>query len=431
MKVLMFGWEFPPFNKGGLGTACLGLTRGLAHHGIDVTFVIPKAPKNIRAHHGHVDLKIASNIQMAGMPDHIQFSEVNTLLAPYITEEEYLKRFIAFNKTGLKEVDGDGDDEVYGRDLYSEVIRYANKALLIARNSDHDVIHAHDWMTYKAGIAAKQATGKPLICHIHATEFDRTGGNGVNQMVYDIEREGFHAADKILAVSQRTKDTVCYHYGVSPNKVSVVHNAVEFPDEPVPERSKISETDKIILFLGRITLQKGPDYFVEAAAKVLAHEPKTTFVVAGSGDMEHRMIERCAQLGISNKVLFAGFLRGRDIDRAYAMADLYVMPSVSEPFGITPLESMRNGTPVLISKQSGVAEVVDHALKVDFWDINQMANKMLAVIRHPSLHSELRDNGSREIKKFNWDEPASKCVQAYQEALTTYTLGGPTGGFSW
>ena len=408
----MFGWEFPPYNKGGLGTACLGLTKGLAKNDVDVTFVIPKAPRGMKAQHGHVDILVANNIKGSG---NVQFQEIKTLLAPYVTEQEYLRRYAASGK--LQEEDADGDDEVYGKDIYSEVVRYANRAFIIASNMDFDIIHAHDWMTYKAGIAAKNVSGKPLVVHIHATEFDRTGGNGVNQGVYDIEREGFHAADRILAVSQFTKNTVVQHYGVPPERVEVVHNAVEFPDERIEHSSRLSETDGIVLFLGRLTLQKGPDYFVEAAKKVLDYRPNTTFVIAGSGDMETRTISRCAELGISSKVLFTGFLRGKDIDRAYSMADLYVMPSVSEPFGITPLEALRNGTPVLISRQSGVSEVVNHALKCDFWDIDQMTNKMLAVLQYKSLHHELSQNGNREVMRMSWNTAASKCVDVYHRLI--------------
>lgn len=271
-------------------------------------------------------------------------------------------------------------------------------------------------MAYKAGINAKKATGKPLVVHIHATEFDRGGGNGVNQYVYDIEKEGFENADVICAVSNFTKNKIVEHYGVNPAKVKVVHNAVEFTDfkEDIKKHKK---DDKVVLFLGRITLQKGPEYFVHAAEKVLEKEPNTKFIVAGSGDMMPMMINLAAEKGLGSKMLFAGFLKGDDIDRAYKIADLYVMPSVSEPFGITPLEAMRNGTPVLMSKQSGVSEVVSHCLKVDFWDVEDMANKMLAALKYPALHNCLKENGSREIKKFSWNEPAKKCIDAYNLAL--------------
>ena len=404
MKVLMFGWEFPPFNKGGLGVACCGLTKGLSNKGVETVFVIPKAPGD--AHSDHVKLVVASNIKS------IQIKEVSSPLAAYMTSGEYNERIRHLLLYGQ----GKNKDDIYGSDLFQEVERYALRGKLIAMNEEFDVIHAHDWLTYKAGIAAKKATGKPLVVHIHATEFDRTGGNGVNQYVYDIEKAGFDNADVICAVSNFTKNKLVQHYGVNPDKIHVVHNAVEFTDFN-EEAQRISSTDKIVLFLGRITLQKGPDYFVEAAKKVADQMPNVKFIVAGSGDMLPQMVEMAAEKGIASKMLFAGFLRGKDIDRAYKMADLYVMPSVSEPFGITPLEAMRNGTPVLISKQSGVSEVVQNCLKVDFWDIDEMANKMLAVLKYSPLHSCLQENGSGEVRKFNWDEPAQKCIDAYNKAI--------------
>jgi len=423
MKVLMFGWEFPPFNSGGLGTACLGLTKGLAQLGTDVHFVIPKAPKGLSNHHGHVKITVAANVELDGedmdIPG-VTFSEINTLIAPYMTEEQYLHRYKESLKNSnikLRERESaDAAHSVYGNDLYDEVVRYAHKAKLIGATQDFDVIHAHDWMTYKAGIVARNVSGKPLVLHIHATEFDRTGGN-CNQTVYDIEREGFHAADKILAVSNLTRNTVIERYGVHPDKVQVVHNAVEFNDKELECRSKLSDSDKIVLFLGRITLQKGPEYFVHAAKKVLTKMPDVKFVVAGSGDMENKMVQLAADLDLGKQMIFTGFLRGDDIDRAYKMADLYVMPSVSEPFGITPLESMRNGTPVLISKTSGVSEVVTHALKVDFWDTDAMAAKMVSVLQHKALHETLVDNGQIEVRKFDWKNPAKQCVDAYHGVI--------------
>ncbi len=405
----MLGWEFPPYSSGGLGTACEGLTKGLANNNINVTFVLPKAAGNQKA--SHVNLVVASNVYMDD--DRIRFLEVNSLLAAYISSDEYLERY---NKSKcLKEGDMQAiHDSLYGSDLYEEVHKYSEKVKLISSFENFDVIHAHDWMTYPAGIRAKHASGKPLVVHIHATEFDRTGGN-VNQHVYDIERHGFHEADKIIAVSNFTKSKVVQHYGISPDKVEVVHNAVDFTC--YEQESCIKEDDKVVLFLGRITLQKGPEYFLYAAKRVLEMDPDVKFVVAGSGDMEGFMIEEAARLGIANKVLFTGFLRGKDIDRAYSMANLYVMPSVSEPFGITPLESMRNGTPVLISKNSGVSEVLNHCLKVDFWDIDQMSSKMLAVLKYGCLQREMKENGLREVYKFNWDLPARKCIDVYNSVM--------------
>jgi glycosyltransferase involved in cell wall biosynthesis len=321
-----------------------------------------------------------------------------------MTSEEY-------DQEVLQQTEGKGAPKIYGKNLFQEVERYAKKAELIAQSEDYDVIHAHDWMTYKAGMRAKMISKKPLVVHVHATEFDRTGGLGVNQAVYDIEREGMHAADAIVAVSKFTKDKIVEHYGVTPDKIHVVHNAVEQRD--INELKK--KGDKIVLFLGRITLQKGPDYFLYAAKRALEADPHIKFVIAGKGDMSPFIIEKAAELGISDKILFAGFLRGPDIDRAYRMADLYVMPSVSEPFGITPLESMSNGTPVLISKQSGVSEVISNCLKVDFWDVDDIANKMVSVLRYDILQESLTENGHFEVKKFNWDDSARKCISVYNK----------------
>jgi len=409
MKVLMLGWEFPPFNSGGLGTACEGLTKGLANNNVDVTFVLPKA--NGDAKSSHVNLVVASHVYLDN--DKIKFLEVNSLLVPYITSEQYDEKYGQFQR--LKQGSANlAHDDLYGQNLYEEVHKYSEKVKLIATMESFDLIHAHDWMTYPAAINAKKATGKPLVVHIHATEFDRTGGH-VNQNVYNIEREGFHAADKVIAVSNFTKQKLVEHYGISPDKVQVVHNAVEFTNYKADHCIKSS--DKVVLFLGRITLQKGPEYFIYAAKRVLDMDPNVKFVVAGSGDMEGFMIEEAARLGIGNKVLFTGFLRGDDIDRAYQMADLYVMPSVSEPFGITPLEAMRNGTPCLISNNSGVSEVVSHCLKCDFWDIDQISSKILAALKYGSLHKSLKQNGLKEVYSFNWNEPAKKCLNVYNSVL--------------
>ncbi|MFH1916417.1 MAG: glycosyltransferase family 4 protein, partial [Nanoarchaeota archaeon] len=393
MKVLMFGWEFPPMNSGGLGTACFGLTKGLSKNNVAVTFVMPKGPD---IHHDHCNVIVANNISL----ENVEFKNIPSLLVPYISSGGYDLRF----KKLLLKGGGNGHSHLYGHNLLAEVYRFGELAALIAELEEFDVIHAHDWMTYPAGMKAKKATGKPLVIHVHATEFDRTGFNGVNQVVYDIEREGMHTADRIITVSKYTKDIVTRHYGVSPDKIDVVHNAVEFTS--FPEMIKKEQGLKTVLFLGRITLQKGPEYFIEAARKVIDKDPNVRFIIAGSGDMEHRMVELAAGLGIAKNVLFSGFLTGEDIDRAYRMADLYVLPSVSEPFGITPLEAMRNGTPVIISNTSGVSEVISHCLRVDFWDVDEMASKILSVLHYTHLHSELQEQGNCEVKKFSWEIPA-------------------------
>lgn len=404
MKILMFGWEFPPDNKGGLGTACFGLTKSLSKKGIDITLVLPK--KN--SSHDHLEIISADTLYIGNQS--IKLKYVDSLLQGYMTSSEYNDTIKEYEDSFKRLVTGDTSSDLYGRDLYSEVHRYAQKARIIALFEDFDVIHCHDWMTFKAGIEAKKATGKPLVVHVHATDFDRTGGNP-NQYVYDIEKQGMEQADKVITVSNFTKDLVMKHYGISPDKIEVVHNGIDY------EKPKQSETfgsdEKIVLFLGRLTLQKGPEYFIEAAKKALDIRPDIKFVVAGTGDMYGRMINKAAELGIAKNVLFTGHLQGKDVDKAYQMADLYVMPSVSEPFGITPLEALKNNTPVLISKTSGVSEVLTNALKVDFWDIDEMTNKIVSAVSYGSLNSSLVENGNRDIKALSWDNAADKCINVY------------------
>lgn len=416
MRVLMFGWEFPPFASGGLGTACEGLVKGLAARGENVIFVAPKTP--ISSKH---NIKLISADEDPALKN-VQFKMLPGLLTPYMSEQEYhdLKEEASRQKNGSAQ-----QPVLYGKNLFQEVHLFSERARHIARREEFDVIHAHDWLTFSAGIKAKEISRKPLVVHVHATEFDRTGGNGMNRHVYDLEKEGMEKADRIIAVSHYTKNMVVSKYGIDPAKIDVVHNAVEFTDYSYDaNKTRFSNDDKIVLFLGRITLQKGPDYFIYAAKRVIDMYPNVKFVMAGSGDMEPFIIEKAAELGISDKVLFAGFLKGKEVDEAYRMADLYVMPSVSEPFGITPLEALRNNVPVMISKQSGVSEVLHNALKVDFWDIDEMANKMINVLRYGELREELRDRGSDEVRKFSWLIPAGKCIDVYNKMLNDKMLEG-------
>lgn len=304
----------------------------------------------------------------------------------------------------------------YEGDMIANAERYARLVVAITRAERFDVIHAHDWMTFPAGIALATVSGKPLVVHVHSTEFDRSGDN-INQRVYDIERRGMHAAMRAVCVSNLTQSICVRRYGVDPKKTDVVYNGIENDDVQPHAGDIIASKDKIVLFLGRITMQKGPEYFIHSAKRVLEKVQDVKFVVAGSGDMAVRMIEEAAHLGIGHKVLFTGFLRGKDVDRVFRMADVYVMPSVSEPFGIAPLEAMRNDVPVIISKQSGVSEVLTHALKVDFWDIDEMANKIVAVLRHPPLGQTLAEHGAFELRKLTWDGAAQKCVESYAKAI--------------
>ena len=306
----------------------------------------------------------------------------------------------------------------YAGDIIGDCRRYAHLVLRLCAHERFDVIHAHDWMTYPAGMALARLSGKPLVVQIHSTEFDRSGQN-VNQQVYDIERRGMHAAIAVIAVSQLTRSICVHRYGVPANKIRVVYNGVDL-DPSVGGGLSVSPKDKIVLFLGRITMQKGPEYFVAAAKRVLEKIDNVKFLVAGNGDMAQRMIELAAEMGIGHKVLFTGFLRGQDVKRVFQMADCYVMPSVSEPFGIAPLEAMSHDVPVIISKQSGVSEVLTHALKVDFWDVDEMANKIVAVLRHPPLSQTLREHGALELRKLTWDGAASKCVQVYERATEAF-----------
>jgi len=393
MKVLMFGWEFPPYSSGGLGTACYGLTKGLSRQNTNVTFVVP------------YDVEIESDFVKL-LSTNIKIKRIKSLLQPYLSCASYSTILSKKRKRPFP--------KIYGETLFEEVYRYGEAAREIALEEEFDIIHCHDWLTFKAGINAKELSGKPLVVHVHATEFDRTGGHGVNQQVYDTEREGMEKADRIIAVSNYTKQKIIEHYGIHPDKITVVHNAIEIPEDI---HFDINKQDKVVLFLGRLTLQKGPDYFLYAAKKVLEYSPNVKFIIAGSGDMERFIIEKSAELGISSSVLFAGFLEGNDVYRAYRMADLYVMPSVSEPFGLTALESMSSGTPVLISNQSGVSEVITHCLKADFWDVTDIANKIVAALKYSELHHTLKEHGSLESHRFNWNEPAKKCIEIYNSLL--------------
>ncbi|MGM5482099.1 MAG: glycosyltransferase family 4 protein [Nanobdellota archaeon] len=409
MKVLMLGWEFPPFNAGGLGTACYGLTKAMTKHDLEITFVLPKALDNFDPESSHINIIMANNVFLKNK--NFKIKAINSLLGEYTNSTAYKEKLTRFKY--LEKSNQSVNGTLYGQDLYEEIKRYADKVKTIASVDDYDIIHAHDWMTYKAGIKAKEETGKPLIVHIHATEFDRTCGNP-SQKVYDIEREGFHAAERIIAVSNFTKQKVVENYGVPEEKIDVVHNGVEFNDYKSTSEREAKKAGKTVLYLGRMTMQKGPEYFLQAAKKVVEYDNSVRFIMAGGGDMETTLIEKAAEMGISKNLLFAGFLRGKEIDKAYKMANLYVMPSVSEPFGITPLEAMRNNTPCIISKTSGVSEVLQNCFKVDFWDINMTSNLIIAALNYNTMHKTITQGGYEEAHSQNWDSAATRCVEIYK-----------------
>ena len=425
MRIFMLGWEFPPFISGGLGTACYGLTKAMSALGLRITFVLPKIVSGEFATHVKLlspgSRKGLTSYQIAEL-NNVTFHSIASALKPY-TQVPTFRRSIKDGPFILDPIKWSKQEEAdlcdgkhYGQDMYKEVHRYASIATELAMTEEFDLIHAHDWMTYPAAIAVAEATGKPLIVHVHSTEFDRSGEH-VNQMIYDIERAGMERANKIITVSYFTRNIIISRYGIPGEKVEVVYNGVERNGSWGLTETGIQRNEKIVLFLGRITMQKGPEYFLRAARKVVDLMDNVKFVMAGSGDLMHRTISMAAELGIGHKVLFTGFLRGDEVRQIYKMADLYVMPSVSEPFGIAPLEALENDVPVIISKQSGVSEVLTHALKVDFWDVDEIANKIVAVLKHPSLQMTLRNHGNFEVRKLRWEDSARKCIRIYENML--------------
>ncbi len=427
MRVLMFGWEFPPHISGGLGTACSGLANGLSSiDGTKIIFVVPKVYGCEESHLidliGAGDIAITKKrISLTKFGQLIDYFEIQSKLVPYLQPDEYATSISQTieNLKLLVETDPEGKLKFtgqYGKDLFTEIARYAVVADVIAQNQKFDVIHAHDWLTFPAGIAAKQRTGKPLIVHVHATDFDRSGGQ-VNQDVYNIEKKGMMLADKVITVSNLTRKAVIDKYGIHPDKVITVYNAVE------PFRYNIRTPvgkrfdDKIVTFLGRITTQKGPCYFVDVAKRILQRMDNVRFVMAGCGDLMEEMIRRVAQLQISDKFHFAGFLKGSDVYRMFRMSDVFVMPSVSEPFGISPLEAMQAGVPVVISRQSGVAEILSHAIKTDFWDIDGMSDAIHGILKYPSLSGMLAKSGKAESGKLNWTDVAFKVNDIYKNLV--------------
>ncbi|MCK4659127.1 MAG: glycosyltransferase family 4 protein [Phycisphaerae bacterium] len=428
MKVLMLGWEFPPFISGGLGTACYGLTRALNDLGTEVSFVLPRpveecytpqasGESGTSGDTGPVRSYRRSEFQ------HVRFWALGAALAPYLRPEVRKELQTSLGK------DQPLDDTVhlgapYAGDLFAEVERYARLAIEMAFREPFNVIHAHDWMTFPAGVAVAMTTGKPLVVHVHSTEFDRCG-ESVNERICRIERRGLRAADAVIAVSQLTKGILVKSYGIDPANIHVVYNSTHSVG-PTPDLEivPIADDEKIVLFLGRITAQKGPEYFLQAAQRVLEHEPKVRFIVAGSGDMIRHIIEQAAELGIGDKVVFTGFLQGDDVERVFRMADLYVMPSVSEPFGIAALEALSYDVPVLISKQSGAAEVLKHVIKVDFWDTAKMADRILAVLRNPPLQAALRAHGRLDLRRLSWESAARQCLGIYAQVAGMNSAAG-------
>ncbi|HXK75801.1 MAG TPA: glycosyltransferase family 4 protein [Bacteroidaceae bacterium] len=421
MKVLMFGWEFPPHILGGLGTASYGLTRGMSkQEDMEITFCIPKP-------WGDEDQSFLRIIGMNNTPvawRDVSWDTLQARFGNYMDPQLYYDlrnhiyadfNYLHTNDLGCIEFSGR-----YPDNLHEEINNYSIVAGVIARQQDFEIIHSHDWLTYPAGIHAKQVSGKPLVIHVHATDFDRSRGN-VNPTVYSIEKNGMDHADHIMCVSEMTRQTVIHKYHQDPNKVSTVHNAVEPLPQSILELPEYHNPDeKIVTFLGRITMQKGPEYFVEAANMVLQRTRNIRFVMAGSGDMMDEMIRLAAVRGIADRFHFPGFMKGDDVYKIFKRSDVYVMPSVSEPFGISPLEAMQCSVPSIVSKQSGCAEILDKCIKVDYWDIHALADAIYSVCMYPALYTYLREEGKTEVDGITWEAVGRKVRDIYDRVIYNY-----------
>ena len=413
----MFGWEFPPHILGGLGTASYGITKGIAQNGdMDITFVIPKPWGDEPKEYAKI---IGANCTPVAWRDvnwdYVQ-GRIGNVMDPqlyYDLRDHIYSDFNYMNTNDLGCIEFSGR---YPDNLLEEINNYSIVAGVIARTIPCDIIHAHDWLTYPAGIHAKQVTGKPLVIHVHATDFDRSRGH-VNPTVFNIERDGMIHADHIITVSNLTRRTVIEHYGIPPEKVTTVHNAVEPLSQEYLEIKPPHKHDKVVTFLGRITMQKGPEYFVEAAAQVLHKLHNVQFVMAGSGDMMEKMINLAAKRDIADRFHFTGFLKGKQVYEMLAASDVYIMPSVSEPFGISPLEAMQMGVPSIISKQSGCAEILDNVIKVDYWDTNAIADAVYSILMYPAMYKQLREHGRDEVGRIVWKKAGAKIIDIYKRLV--------------
>lgn len=418
----MFGWEFPPNISGGLGTACYGIVKGLgAATDVHVTFVIPKSCGN-ELTAGNLKLLGADKVSLNRIPENIenwsniQFVEVRSQLLPYLTPQTFSSDT---RPSSTEKIIVEGENVrikfsgKYGSDLFDEINNYATVAQTIASETSFDVIHAHDWLTFRAAIAAKRISGKPLIVHVHSTDFDRSGGV-INPDIYNIERQGMEVADHIIAVSNKIKSRLIEQYHITPSKITTIYNGIDWANNAKKQkRSK----EKIVTFLGRITIQKGPEYFVDVARLVVRKLKNVHFVMAGDGELKDRILELSVRFGISDKFHFTGFLNGAEVSEMLSRTRVFIMPSVSEPFGIVPLEAMQARVPVIISIQSGVAELIKHVIKTDFWDVNAMADAVYGILKYKRLAKSMIDDGSAEVQLLNWENPAVQICEVYRKTL--------------
>ncbi len=418
----MLGWEYPPHIAGGLGTACEGLTRALARQGVHMQFVMPRVFGDEPAEHMTlVDASAETYTEETTGATRITRYSVPAALRPYWSESDYLTETAVLTATtngegGTTTVKSRSAGRIhYGGDMFSEVARFTQGVMDVCNDLEFDVIHAHDWMTFPAAVALREHTGKPMVAHIHSLEYDRSGRNGMNARIRGFEQLGLSQADAVVAVSHYTKGIICSEYGINHEKVHVAHNGIY--EKEVVQHYQSVHTDwpkHVVLFLGRVTYQKGPDYFVRAAAKVAPHMRDVLFVVAGAGDMLDQIKQLARDLGVEQYFHFPGFLRGGSVEEMFSVADLYVMPSVSEPFGIAALEAINFDTPVLLSKQSGVSEVVGHSLKFDFWDVDRLADLIINGLLHEELRTDMIEMARKELSRVRWDASAAKVMDVYK-----------------
>ena len=417
---VMFGWEYPPLHTGGLGVACQGLVNGLSRNGVKVTLVLPMDLQN---HPDAEMLRGPADATGTIVTDAASFRFVPSALQPYDGFAEYAERV---RTMGIENVAAPGQSiaDLYGPDLGEAVWRYAEQSVAMTKDLNPDVIHCHDWMTYEAGIRASKYHRVPLVAHIHATELDRTHFQP-NSWIADQERNGFLMADKIIAVSNYTKNLLVQHYGINPHKIGVVYNGHDVPKGSLHMHHKNVVTDvkkkhpPLVLFLGRMTTQKNPVLFLDVARKVVDAKPETQFVMAGDGGMLQELIDRACRMDLAENVIFTGKVGKRECEQLYRQADCFVMPSVSEPFGLVALEAIAHGTPVILSKQSGAAEVIDHAFKVDYWDTAKMADCILTVLREEPLARQLRSEAPNILKRLSWKNQAGEVASLYKNLLST------------
>ena len=433
MRVLMFTWEFPPLISGGLGTACYGIVKGLLKKGVEVDLVLPTREEvyfPLRKVSDVDDLPVKfispakeieytstvfkdsterySYIGISSVPEsYISVTEVQTFYEYFknFTEKFEYKSRIPFNEV-LNNIMG-------SENIFEKVKEFTFRAQRYAQALEYDLIHAHDWLTYPAGIIAKTVSGKKLVCHMHATEFDRAGGAG-DERIHKIEYSGMTEADSVIAVSKYTAEMVISRYQIDTGKINVVHNAHNINIQESEGKKRLFK-DPVVLFLGRITLQKGPDYFLEAARIILSRYPKVRFVMAGAGDMETKIVHKSAKYRLKNRFLFTGFLNAAHVAEMFLSSDIYVLSSVSEPFGIAPLEAMSYGLATIISKQSGVAEVINNAIKIDFWDVRLLADQIIRLIEDPAYRKDLGEKGRHEVEQIKWDSACDEIIKVYKK----------------